>query len=89
MQRFEALALTAVLFLFFFVVCYYYVRIKFFSSLAFSSLVSLFLLNIFYRPTRLATDGPDAGLIVYAVFVSFALFCVCAYTCVASMTDYR
>ena len=77
MDRQTALVLTILFFILFVIMAYYGARITICSSLVFSLLVSLIILNIFYPPSQVTTEDADYTLVLYGTFEIISILFKC------------
>lgn len=89
MDRQTALVLCIMFFVLFTMLAYYGAKINIFSSIVFSIMLSLVLLNLFYPVGQLATDTADFTLILYAAFQLVGILFLVFYICVYTLSDVR
>ena len=89
MDRQSALVLTIIFFIFFYFITYYGIRATIWSSFAFTTFITLILLNIFYPPSQIANDSADFTLGLYAAFEIIGIILLAIYITQKSLTDVR
>ncbi len=89
MDRQSALTLMIIFFIVFFMLSYYGAMLTVFSSLVFSTFVSLILLNIFYPPNQVANDDADFTLVIYAVLQLLGILFIAFYVAYNTLIDVR
>ena len=89
MDRQAALTLTIIFFIIFLMLSYYGALLTLFSSLVFSTFVSLILLNLFYPPNQVANDDADFTLIIYAVLQLLGILFIAFYVAYQTLVDVR
>ena len=89
MDRQSALTLIIIFFIVFFMLSYYGAMLTVFSSLVFSTFVSLILLNLFYPPNQVANDDADFTLIIYAVLQLLGILFIAFYVAYNTLIDVR
>lgn len=89
MERQAALVVIIILFVFFSTIAYYGARITFWSSIIFALFVALVTLNIFYPPSKAATDTADYTLALYACIELLGFFLLFIYIAQKTLSDVR
>lgn len=89
MDRQAALTLIIIFFIIFFMLSYYGALLTVFSSLVFSTFVSLILLNIFYPPNQVANDDADFTLVIYAFLQLLGILFIAYYVAYNTLMDVR
>lgn len=89
MKRQPALVTTIILFMIFFAIVYYGARITLWSSIIFSTFITLILLYYLYPPRNLMSDQPDFSLVLYAAFFALGMVAVFVYLIYKTLSDFR
>ena len=89
MDRQSALTLMIIFFIIFFMLAYYGAMITVFSSLVFSTFVSLILLNLFYPPSQVANDEADFTLVIYGILQLLGILFIAFYVAYNTLSDVR
>jgi uncharacterized membrane protein YagU involved in acid resistance len=89
MDRQTALVLTIVFFIVFILITYYGAHVTLWSSIIFGLFVSLILLNIFYPPSQVTSDGADFTLVLYAAFEIIGIILLAVYITQRTLSDAR
>ena len=89
MDRQSALTLVIIFFIVFFMLAYYGAMITIYSSLVFSTFVSLILLGLFYPPNQVTNDDADFTLVIYGVLVLLGVLFLAFYIAYSTLTDVR
>ena len=89
MDRSSGLIFTIIFFIIFFLLAYYGANITIFSSIIFSTFVSLILLCLFYPPAKVAEDDADFTLVLYSVFLLLGIILIAFYVAYNTLLDVR
>lgn len=89
MNRESALFLTIIIFLLFLCLVYYGAQATLWSSIIFSILVSLILLNLFYPISQVTTEEANFSLYAYATFVVIGIVLLIIYIMQRTLCDVR
>lgn len=87
MDRQTALILVIIFFTFFLLLTYYGAKVTLWSSIVFSLLLSLILLNIFYPLSQMTTDDADFSLVVYALIQILSVIILAIYVTQKTLSD--
>lgn len=89
MERQTALVLSIVFFIIFTLITYIGAQVKIWSSIIFGLFISLVLLNIFYPPSQITTEGADATLVIYGTFQIVGIILILIFIVDKTLNDVR
>jgi hypothetical membrane protein len=89
MNRQDALVFVIIFFLIFLALVYYGAKVTLFSSIVFSLLASVILLNIFYPISKVTNDSPDFTLALYAFFEIISILIIAIYVAKETLSSVR
>lgn len=85
----SALVLIIFIFILFWFISYYGVKMTIWSSIVFTTFISLILLVIIYPPSKIVDQTADFALLIYGIFIIVALIIIAFYVFYYTLTDLR
>lgn len=89
MDRNGALALSLMFLFVFFLICYYGMKVTWYSSLALAILTSLIYLNMYYPLSKIPVSNADFSLILYGCYQIIGFLILIFYVVIVAILDTR
>ena len=85
----SALVLIIFIFILFWFIAYYGIKLSLCSSIVLTTFISLILLIAIYPPSKIVDQEADFALVLYGVFIILALILIALYVFYYTLTDTR